>query len=412
MRDDGVLSVSELTELIKRNLEELFPSVVVEGELSNCRPSSTGHLYFTIKDGGASLQAVMFKNRMRSLLFRPTDGALVRARGSISVYSLRGSYQLVCDSLDAAGTGDILAMLEERKRRLAVEGLFDEDRKRPLPRFPRQVAVVTSPTGAAIRDVLNVLRRRAPGIDVIILGAPVQGAEAGELIAKRIRQAAMRTEAEVLIVGRGGGSIEDLLPFSDEAVVRAIAESPIPVVSAVGHEVDWALSDFAADLRAPTPSAAAELVCADLSEARRSVLSLKDALIGAMETRIDRAHLATKAFSPEGLELRFRSLLQPSLVRFDDAKEDLLRSMNDRIVRFRSRVKECAASLSASDPREILQRGYALVTDKESGTLITSASGVEPGRVVTIRPASGTFDARVENIQGGENSTPPSEDDA
>lgn len=398
MAEDGRFSVTEITSLIKNSLEGTFPDVLVEGEISNCRPSSTGHLYFTLKDSGAALQAVMFKNRLRSLSFEPRDGELVRARGGISVYALRGSYQLICESLRAAGTGDILAMLEERKRRLAAEGLFDEERKRPLPRYPERVGVVTAATGAAVRDVLNILRRRAPGVDIVVLPCPVQGSEAAPAIAARIRQANERDLADVLIVGRGGGSLEDLLPFSDEAVVRAVAASRIPVVSAVGHEVDWALSDFAADLRAPTPSAAAELVCADLGEALRRIQALKEGLAEAMDTRLQRGRLLVRTFEPENLELRFRALLQPALVRFDDAKEELLRAISDRAASFRARAREAAAALEASNPLDILERGYAIVTEAATGRTVRDARTLAPGARILVRPHKGILDARVESV--------------
>ncbi|GHU45214.1 hypothetical protein FACS1894190_17300 [Spirochaetia bacterium] len=253
-------SVSEITELIKQKLENGFGAVYIEGEISNCRPSSTGHLYFTLKDNAAAISAVMFKGSLRGLGFKPADGALVRVSGRISVYAQRGSYQIICETMEVAGSGDILAMLEKRKQLLAAEGLFAESRKKPLPAFPETVAVVSSPTGAAVRDIINVLGRRSSGLKVIILPAPVQGTQAAAFISRRIEQANMWKLADVLIVGRGGGSLEDLLPFSEECVVRAVAASAIPVVSAVGHEIDWALCDFAADLRAPTPSAAAELI--------------------------------------------------------------------------------------------------------------------------------------------------------
>ncbi|MCL2205999.1 MAG: exodeoxyribonuclease VII large subunit, partial [Treponema sp.] len=227
------LTVTELTELIRRTLEGGFPQVVVEGELSNFKPSSTGHLYFTLKDSGASIQGIMFKNRIRSLTFEPRDGMLLKVRGGLSVYAQRGTYSIVVEEMERSGEGDILAMLEERKRKLAAEGLFDEQRKRPIPRFPETVGVVSSPTGAALRDILNILKRRARGVRVVILPAPVQGAEAAPVIARRIEQANHWRMADVLIVGRGGGSLEDLLPFSEEVVVRAVASSRIPVVSAV-----------------------------------------------------------------------------------------------------------------------------------------------------------------------------------
>ncbi|HRS02890.1 MAG TPA: exodeoxyribonuclease VII large subunit [Treponema sp.] len=398
MELQGPLSVSELTELIKTCLEGTFSEVTVEGEISNYRPSSTGHLYFTLKDAGAALQVVMFKNKLRALTFIPRDGQRVKARGSISVYPQRGTYQLVCEYLEEAGTGDILAMLEERKRRLAAEGLFDEARKKPIPRFPETVGVISSPTGAAVQDILNILRRRAAGIRVIIIPTPVQGSEAGPIIARRIEQANQWHLADVLIVGRGGGSLEDLLPFSEEVVVRAVANSEIPVISAVGHEIDWALSDFAADLRAPTPSAAAELVSANRQETLEMVRGYRRLLEDSIQGRLDRARLLIKPFAPENLELRFRAILQPRLVRFDDAKEGLLLGMKDRLTRARRKLELAVNTLESSSPLAILERGYAVVQDAESGAIIRRASEAAPGKLLQIRPMEGLFTARTETI--------------
>ena len=398
MQFDGPLSVSQLTELIKTCLEGTFSEVSVEGEISNYRPSSTGHLYFTLKDAGATLQVVMFKNRLKSLDFTPRDGQRVKARGSISVYPQRGTYQLVCEYLEQAGTGDLLAMLEERKRRLAAEGLFDAERKKPIPRFPETVGVVSSPTGAAVQDILNILRRRAAGIRVILLPTPVQGAEAAPIIARRIEQANQWKLVDVLIVGRGGGSLEDLLPFSEEVVVRAVANSAIPVISAVGHEIDWALTDFAADLRAPTPSAAAELVSENRQETLDMVRDYRKFLEESIEGRLDRARLLLKPFAPENLELRFRTILQPRLVRFDDAKEALLLFMKNRITEARRRLELAVNTLEGASPLAILERGYAVVQDADSGRLIRRAAEVEPGQLLRIRPMEGRFTARTETI--------------
>lgn len=370
----------------------------MEGEISNYRPSSTGHLYFTLKDANAALQAVMFKNRLKYLGFTPRDGQRVKARGSISVYPQRGTYQLVCEFLEEAGTGDILAMLEERKRRLAAEGLFDAERKRPIPRFPETVGIVSSPTGAAVQDILNILRRRAAGIRVIVLPCPVQGTDAAPIIARRIEQANQWQLADVLIVGRGGGSLEDLLPFSEEVVVRAIANSAIPIISAVGHEIDWALSDFAADLRAPTPSAAAELVSANRQETLETVRSYQRFFSESIQSRLDRAHLLLKPFAPEHLELRFRAILQPRLVRFDDAKEGLLLSMKDRLAEAKRRLELATNTLEGASPLAILERGYAVVMDQQTGKIVRRASDVEPGQLLQIRPMEGRFTARTETI--------------
>jgi exodeoxyribonuclease VII large subunit len=396
MEGSRKLTVSELTGLIRASLEGAFSSVLVEGELSNCRPSSTGHLYFTLKDAGASISAVMFRNRLRSLSFEPKDGMLLRVRGSISVYPPRGSYQIVCEEMEQAGAGEILAMLEKRKRDLAAEGLFDEGRKRPVPRFPAVVGVVSSPTGAAVRDILNVLGRRAGGIRVIILPAPVQGNEAAPAIARRIAQASRWKLADVLIVGRGGGSLEDLLPFSDEAVVRAVAASEIPVVSAVGHEIDWALCDYAADLRAPTPSAAAELVSESRAAALEAARDLGRGILEGMRARLERARLLVRPFGLEDLEYRFRAILQPRLVRFDDAKEELLRSLRERAADLRQRLRLALRGLEAGSPRAVLERGFSVVINQRTGVLVRRAADAGAGDRLSIRPLEGCITAVTE----------------
>ena len=393
---DKHLSVSELTELIRRCLEGSFGAIMVEGELSNCRPASSGHLYFSLKDSGAKIDAVMFKNRLRTLNFEPKDGMLLRVRGSLSVYAPRGSYSIVCEEMEQAGTGDILAMLEQRKRKLAAGGLFDENRKRPLPRFPGTVGVVSSPTGAALRDILNILGRRAAGLRVIVLPSPVQGADAGHIIARRIEQANAWKLADILIVGRGGGSLEDLLPFSEEEVVRAVASSAIPVVSAVGHEIDWALSDFAADLRAPTPSAAAELISENLFSAGETIATIEENIRGAMTGRLERARLLLKPFSAEDMEYRFRSILQPRLVRLDDAKEELVRAFSDIAASLRRRLELASAKLEAGSPLAALERGFSVVVNQRSGRLVKTADDVVSGDQLSIRPLRGTITAIAE----------------
>ena len=376
--------------------------MLVEGELSNYRPSSTGHIYFTLKDHGASIQAIMFKNRIHSLSFEPRDGMLLRIRGSLSVYALRGTYSIVVEEMEQAGQGDILAMLEERKRKLAAEGLFSEERKKPIPRFPETVGVVSSPTGAAVQDILNILKRRARGVKVVILPAPVQGAEAAVIIARRIRQANHWKIADVLIVGRGGGSLEDLLPFSEEVVVRAVAASQIPVVSAIGHEIDWALSDFAADLRAPTPSAAAELVSGDREDTLENIRSLKSALYSYIKNRIERVRLLARPFGAEDLEYRFRSILSPHLMRFDNAKDALLDNMEERITELRRKLELAKTSLEAASPLSALERGFSVVMplrDGKTGPAIRRAEDIRPGERLLIRPMKGLITAIAEKTE-------------
>ena len=364
----SVLSVGALTTLIKNSLETSFSSISVEGEVSGSKLSSSGHLYFSLKDKDAMIQAVMFKFRLADLDFELGDGMKVIARGSISVYAARGQYQLIVQSMRKSGVGDILAMLEERKRRLAAEGLFDQDRKKALPRFPSRVAVVTSPTGAAFRDILNVLGRRNAGTDVLLLPAPVQGEDAAGIIAARIRQANRLKLADVLIVGRGGGSPEDLLAFSDELVVRAIAASTIPVISAVGHEIDWALSDFAADVRAPTPSAAAELVAESREILQREVAQFGGALESSVRSRIDYARMALSTFAPEDVEARFMRIFMPVARRLDDAGDDLGAGMTSLLRDRGHRVALCDTSMELASPMAVLRRGYSIVRQAAPAT--------------------------------------------
>jgi len=392
------LTVSELTEQIRLSLEGSFSFVCVEGEVSNCRPASSGHLYFSLKDAGAKIDAVMFKNRLRSLTFEPKDGMLLRVRGSLSVYAPRGTYSIVCEEMEIAGAGEILAMLEKRKQKLAQEGLFDEDRKKELPRFPGTIGVVSSPTGAALRDILNVLQRRASGVRVIILPAPVQGEEAASLIAARIKQANQWKLADVLIVGRGGGSLEDLLPFSDEEVVRAVANSKIPVVSAVGHEIDWALCDFSADLRAPTPSAAAELVSENLVIIASLVQKMYADLINVIRTRMERARLLLKPFDIQDMEYRIRSILQPRLIRLDDAKEALIDAVSEKCAILRGKIELVSAVINASSPLAAMERGFSVVTDS-NGKIVRNSAKVKHGEKLLIRPLKGEITATVEKIQ-------------
>jgi exodeoxyribonuclease VII large subunit len=322
----------------------------------------------------------------------------VRVTGNLSVYEKRGNYQIICDSMTRSGEGAILAMLEERKRRLAAEGLFDPDRKKPLPPFPSRVAVITSPTGAALRDILQVLGRRGAGVDVTILPALVQGDEAAGKIAAQIRRANEYALGEVIIIGRGGGSLEDLLPFSEEAVVRAVAESSIPVISAVGHETDMALSDFAADMRAPTPSAAAELVCAEREALLLRVRAIGGEMRDNLVRRAEHARMLLDRFRPGEMEERMRILLQPFQMGLDDLREDSVRLMKDRLVGERHRLALLRRELEGASPLAILKKGYAVVSRKEDGSLVTDAAGQKPEAPIEVRLAKGRLDAVITEV--------------
>jgi exodeoxyribonuclease VII large subunit len=400
--EERVFSVSQITELIKATLEDGFPRVTVQGEISNFRPSSTGHYYFSLKDNEAVISVVMFRGRLSGLGFQPADGQLVQASGGVSVYARRGSYQLICESLMRAGEGDILALLEQRKRALAAEGLFDEQRKRALPLYPSRVAVVTSPTGAAVRDILRILGRRNAGIDVVILPAPVQGEGADERIARQIETANRFTMADVLIVGRGGGSLEDLLPFSSERVVRAIAASRIPVISAVGHETDVTLADFAADVRAPTPSAAAELVAASRAELASRVGAFESEISSSLRRRLERVRLLLSQFTGENLARAVRLFLQPVLQRFDEARGELSRAMVDAVKGKAHRLALASRELASCSPLDILERGYAVVSLERTGRVLLSAERVKKGDGLRIRLARGGLRAVTEETYAGE----------
>lgn len=394
---DKIFTVSELNGIIKEILEG-FPVITLEGEISNYRPNSSGHLYFNLKDNSSIISAVMFRGAAYSLSFAPKDGMKVQVTGKLSVYGPQGKYQIIISKMSIAGEGDILRMIEERKRKLAAEGLFDQTKKKKLPAFPKTIGIVTSPTGAALRDILQITKRRNKCISVNIFPALVQGTDAATTIAQQIKTANTFNLCDVLIVGRGGGSLEDLLPFSEECVVRAIAESHIPVVSAVGHEIDWALSDYAADLRAPTPSAAAEIVVPQLSEIKTILLQYSNELYENSMNRVEKIKLMIKSFKPENLEMQFRSIEQPLLQRFDNAKEGLFQNIIQKLRDTRQYIENCETVLENASPQTIFNRGYSMVRNKNSGEIVRSTENIQEGTELEIVPASGKITATVTSI--------------
>ena len=396
---EKVFSVTELNSIIKEILEGTFPTIRLEGEISGLKTQSSGHIYFSLKDSTSLLSAVMFRGSAQHLSFLPKDGMKVQVSGKLSVYPPQGRYQLIVSKMSLAGEGEILKMLEERKRKLYTEGIFDEERKRNLPFFPKTIGIVTSPTGAALRDILQITKRRNPGISVVIFPSMVQGDEAARTIVQQIKNANAAKLCDVLIVGRGGGSLEDLLPFSEEEVVRAIAESEIPIVSAVGHEIDWALSDYAADKRAPTPSAAAELVVPQKSDILNEIRHAQEELSVTIRSKIEKIRLILKGFEPEGLELKFRSIEQPLLQRFDNAKENLIENMNLKVKDTRLVVENCISFLESASPKAIFDRGYSMVREKDSGTIIRKSSQVKKGSLIEIFPSQGRIEALVSETE-------------
>jgi exodeoxyribonuclease VII large subunit len=386
-----VLTVSELNERIRRLLDRNFAEVWVGGEISNLRIPASGHLYFTLKDDRSQLNAVMFRSAVRLLKFRPENGMNVVARGRVGIYDARGDVQLYVDSIEPQGLGALQLALEQLKKKLAAEGLFDEARKRPLPACPNAVGIVTARTGAAVHDMVVTLRRRMPGLRVVLRPVQVQGAGAAADIAAAIADLNQHAEVDVLIVGRGGGSLEDLWTFNDEAVVRAIAGSTIPVVSAVGHETDFTLADFAADVRAATPTAAATLVAADGVERRRHLFAASRALAQAMRglQQRERQRLALL-----GRRLRDpRQVLRQSRIRIDELSERSQRAVEGALRLGRARLRGQSERLEALSPLAVLNRGYAIV--QKDALVVRSAAEVAAGDLVILRFAASTVRARI-----------------
>jgi exodeoxyribonuclease VII large subunit len=447
------LSVTELTMQVRSTLESRFASVWVEGEISNFKAHTSGHWYFTIKDDGAQIRATCFRGMNRAIKFRPTDGLQVRARGRVSVYEPRGEYQLVVEALDPVGAGALRVAFEQMRDRLSKEGLFDAKLKRPLPKFPRRIGIITSPTGAAIRDILHVLSRRTRTVHVLFSPTRVQGdGSAPEIVraiellnehhAKALRDGRHDDAIDVVILGRGGGSSEDLWAFNDELLARAIRASLIPVISAVGHETDFTISDFVADMRAPTPSAAAELVAAREDELATQVQSLTRDLALATRYRMMDLRAGLQSVSASGVFEEVRQRLRDaketvnlagrriesfvvanllSTRRLTDAlalrlsperlgarvaegrhKFELLCAARDaaglaRVDVAASRLRLAAGALDALSPLAVLQRGYALAQD-ENGRLVHDAAKVKIGDNLRLRLSKGALRCSVEEI--------------
>lgn len=351
-----VFSVSRLNQAARLLLEQGLPRVWIEGELSNLARPSSGHLYFTLKDDQAQVRGAMFKSRNQLLRFKPADGMQVLVRAKISLYEARGEYQFIAESMQEAGDGVLQRAFDALKLRLEQEGLFDPAWKIPLPALPTRIGVITSPTGAAIRDVLSVLRRRFPAIPVLIYPVPVQGKDAGREIAAMLQNAALRKECDVLILTRGGGSLEDLWAFNEEIVARAIHACDIPIISAVGHEVDFTIADFVADRRAPTPSAAAELVSPDQQEWLQKMLQLEHRVERNMATRLT-AQLQRMRWLTQRLQLRHPGqLLRQQAQRLDDLEQRSRLAIRTYFNKLYSVVENAHANLLQHTPRHRIER--------------------------------------------------------
>lgn len=435
--------VADLVSAVRTTVERGYTDVWVEGEISNFRAAESGHLYFALKDGDALLRVVMFRTQARLLRFKPDNGMQIVARGRVTIYDQRGELQLSAEFLEPVGAGALQLAFEQLKNKLAQEGLFDRGRKKPVPQLPRRIGIVTSPRGAAIHDMLNVLARRHESVGILIYPAQVQGESAATEVASGIRYFNRARNVDVIIIARGGGAIEDLAAFNDEGLARIIVASHLPVISAVGHETDFTIADFVADLRAPTPSAAAELVIESKHQLAEHLAHLHQRLARAARYKLLMARTQLNTLSQHGAFARmqdviarrtqhldelvyrigashqgllheyrrrleiaaarvrhfdFRRSLAITRTKLESGADALARTMQALLTAQRSRLKQAVATLEALSPVKILERGYALVFDS-NGNLLKDASQLSPGDEVSARVAKGSFTAEVKRIR-------------
>jgi exodeoxyribonuclease VII large subunit len=398
-KNPEIVSVSALVGLIQELVEDNFIEVLVRGEISNLSRPASGHVYFTLKDNRAQLRCAMFRGQARALKFDPENGMEVICRGRTSIYPQRGDLQLIVAGLEPEGVGGLQLAFEQLKEKLQREGLFAEERKSPLPEFPQTIGVVTSPTGAAIHDILNILKRRSTGLKVLLRPSPVQGEGAAAEIVRAIAELNEEGSADVLIVGRGGGSQEDLWVFNEEAVARAIATSKIPVISAVGHETDFSIADFVADMRAPTPSAAAELVVKNRLELERHLDQLSLRLGSLMQSRLrmmrDRVtHLSKRLRSPQE-KLRLQQL------QLDKTASALHHALETYIERRKLTLQGLAGRLDMLSPLAVLSRGYSVVRDMGTNRVVSDAASSHVGDSLQLTLAKGTLVVEVNEVNPG-----------
>jgi exodeoxyribonuclease VII large subunit len=389
------LTVSELTSQVKDLIEGNLPHVLVQGEVSNFVRASSGHLYLTLKDDAAQLRAVMWRGNASRLRFDPENGLQVIAAGAMEVYAARGSYQLVIQELLPVGVGPLELAFRQLHDKLAAEGLFDAARKRPLPPIPCRIALVTSPTGAAVRDMLQVLTRRWPGCDVVVVPVPVQGADAAPKIAAALRSVHRIPGVDVVITGRGGGSLEDLWAFNEEVVARAIFDCKLPVVSAVGHEIDVTIADLVADRRALTPSEAAELVVPSAAELRIALDRLANGLTGALLRQSRRMRLAVESLAGRRCFSKPLELIHRRQQRLDELDSRLRRQMMQTACDARARIAAVSARLDALNPLAVLARGYSITYRDGSDRFLRSASEISAGDRLRTRLAGGEIVSEV-----------------
>ena len=387
-----IATVSQLNSYMKRLVESqpVLGDIWIKGEISNFKEHYSGHLYITLKDDGGVLKAVMFKSAAMSLTFKPEDGMRVLARGRIGVYEQSGAYQLYINEMTPDGVGELYIAYEKLKKRLAEEGLFDEDKKKPIPKYPERVGVVTATTGAAVRDIINVITRRYPYCEIIIYPSLVQGAGAKENIVEAIEYFNAHKLCDTMIVGRGGGSIEDLWAFNEEEVARAIYASEIPIISAVGHETDFTIADFVADLRAPTPSAAAEIAVPSQTELYTAISGMAGRLSAAEVNYIKRLRLTLDKLKPKSPQ----GLIDDMRQKCDNLLQQAEKSFKLTAAEKRKVMSELCAKLDAMSPLAVLKRGYAIAEDEKSG-VIKSISGLPEGKIFKLTLSDGSCKCEV-----------------
>ena len=438
---NDIYTISRLNREVRTVLEEVFPTIWVQGEISNLAKPSSGHLYFTLKDSSAQVRCAMFKNRQSGLRFNPENGALVLARANISLYEGRGEYQLIIESLEPAGAGALQLAFEALKQKLSEEGLFDETHKKPIPHFPDTIGIITSATGAAIRDILSILKRRYPYGNIIVYPVPVQGEGAAKKIVQAIKVADQRDECDVLILTRGGGSLEDLWSFNEEIVARAVFDCNTPIVCGVGHEIDFTIADFVADQRAPTPSAAAELVSPDSHKLLLQIQRYEEQIVRSQQNLITRhkrhvemlskqiphprqhlqqlaqrideytlrlAHRIEKQITNKKLQLiacsgrvnkqnpldKIKQQLQFVINLRTQFKKSIQRILNNS----KKEVSRLTQILETVGPVSTLERGYAIVTDRTSGSIVRDTSQIKVGNKLRIRLAKAEIDSTIDDI--------------
>ena len=394
MNDLPIISVTELITAFKEVVETALPPCCVEGEISNCKRSPAGHIYLTLKDDQAEISAVIWRTLASRLKFQPKDGMQVLAAGSLQVYVARGTCQFIINQLMPQGIGELELAFRQLKEKLEREGLFDAERKRSIPRIPRRIAMVTSPTGGAVRDMIQVITRRWPGAEIVIIPVRVQGETAATEIARALRLVHLIPRVDVVITGRGGGSLEDLWCFNEEVVARAIAACRVPVISAVGHEVDVSISDLVADRRALTPSEAGELVVPSAMDLRHALTQLAGRMHQSLRSRLERSRLRLQAIEGRAVFQRPATIVDERRQRCDDLAEQANRSIRLKVERGRQQLAAFAASLEALSPLKVLSRGYSL-TLKENGVVVRQAADVTEGEILQTRLGTGSISSVV-----------------